>query len=90
MGALVVLRAVVEQPERFCALLVAGGTARFLKTPQIMAFRAGLRAAYGLTLRNFIKLPVPERDVCVEVRGWGLALLTQARSENARRLAALM
>ncbi|HET7310139.1 MAG TPA: alpha/beta hydrolase [Mycobacteriales bacterium] len=90
MGALVVLRAAERAPERFAGLLIAGGTARFPKSLQLRAFRLGLHTAYRLTLRNFLMLAVPERDVRRHIRRWGLSILRQATRPNARRLVGVM
>lgn len=90
MGALVVVRAAAQAPERFEGLLVAGGAARFPKSAQLRAFRFGLRAGYRLALRIFLLLAVPEKDVGRNVRRWGLSILRQATRSNARRLVAVM
>lgn len=90
MGALVVLRAAEQAPEKFAGLLIAGGSARFPKSVQLRAFRVGLRTAYRVTLRNFLVLAVPERDVRRHIRRWGLSILRQATRSNARRLVAVM
>jgi 3-oxoadipate enol-lactonase / 4-carboxymuconolactone decarboxylase len=85
MGTAVVALAALRAPERFDGLVLVAG-APVWRRVALLPFLFGLRLAYRLTLRGFITLAVPERDVRRYVRRWGLAILRHAQPAAARRL----
>ncbi|GAC1440192.1 MAG: alpha/beta fold hydrolase [Mycobacteriales bacterium] len=87
MGTAVVLLAALEQPERFKGLVLVAG-APVWRRLSLSPFLWGLRLAYYVTVRVFITLAVPERDVRGHMRRWARALVGQARPCDARALVA--
>lgn len=85
MGTTVVALAALRSPERFDGLVLVAGSGVWRRV-SLLPFLFGLRVAYRATLRAFITLAVPERDVRRYVRRWGLAILRQARPAPARKL----
>src|SRR3954452_4139927 len=85
MGTSVVLLAALRAPERFEGIVLVAGSGVWRKA-SLLPFLAGLRIAYRLTLRNFVRMAVPERDVRGYVRPWALSILRQARPSAARRI----
>jgi len=85
MGTAVALLAALREPDRFSGLaLVAGGGV--WRRVTLIPFWLGLRIAYRLTLRAFVALAIPERDVRSYMRRWGRSILRQASPSAARKL----
>jgi pimeloyl-ACP methyl ester carboxylesterase len=85
MGTAVALLAVLRDPSRFSGLVLVAGAGVWRRVT-LLPFLAGLRIAYRLTLRMFVTLAIPERDVRRYVRRWAISILHQARPAAARRL----
>lgn len=85
MGTTVVLLAALRQPERFSGIVLVSGSGVWRRV-SLLPFLCGLRTAYRFTLRTFITLAVPEKDVRRYMRRWGLSILRQARPPAARQL----
>ena len=85
MGTSVVALAALREPERFDGLVLVAGSGVW-RNLSLMPFLVGLTVAYRATLKAFITLAVPERDVRRYVRRWGLSILRQARPAAARKL----
>lgn len=85
MGTTVAALAVLREPDRFSGLVLVAGSPVWRRIA-LVPFLLNLRLAYRATLRAFITLAVPERDVRRYVRRWGLSILRQARPAAARAL----
>jgi 3-oxoadipate enol-lactonase len=85
MGTTVAVLAALRNPDRFSGLVLVAGSPVWRRI-SLVPFLVNLCLAYRATLRVFITLAVPERDVRRYVRRWGLSILKQARPAAARAL----
>lgn len=85
MGTAVAVLAALRDPERVRGLVLVAGSPVWRRV-SLVPFLINLRLFYRITLRAFIALAVPERDVRGYVRPWGLSILRQARPAAARAL----
>lgn len=89
MGTAVAILAALRDPARFDGLVLVAGTGVWRRV-SLVPFLAGLGVAYRLTLRLFVTLAIPEKDVRGYVRRWALSILRQARPRAARKLIAML
>lgn len=84
LGAVVVLQAAHQAPERFDGLVIVAG-APVIAAPSVGDLIAGSRTDYPATVAAFVKACVPAEEAD-HLRRWGRNLLNRAEPEAAARL----
>ena len=84
-GALTVVRAAVERPERFSALVIVDGVLKARQPIGPDPFCEALKSDYSGTIADFVDACIPEPD-SEHVRAWGRDILHRSTPEQAVRL----
>jgi pimeloyl-ACP methyl ester carboxylesterase len=82
LGALTVMAAVLQQPERFVGLVIVDGVT---ETSGEATDRSAVRHAYDAYVHGFVEACVPEPD-SEHVKRWGRQILMRADPETAARM----
>ena len=82
MGALTVLSAALEQPDRFAGLVIVDGVCETSGIPQD---RSAVRDHYADYVTGFVNACVPEPD-SEHIKRWGRQILMRADPEAAARM----
>lgn len=84
-GSLTVVPALLQQPERFSALILVAPVCRVARSPGLTAFRQALVDNYMAAITGFVNACTPEPDA-EHLRAWGRDIILRAGPEQAIRL----
>jgi pimeloyl-ACP methyl ester carboxylesterase len=82
MGALTVIAAALQQPERFAGLVIVDG---MTETGGVATDQSAVRLAYDAYVEAFVEACVPEPD-SDHIKRWGRQILLRADPESAARM----
>ena len=82
MGALTVIAAALQQPDRFAGLVIVDGVC---ETSGVREDRSTVRDHYAEYVTAFVDACVPEPD-CEHIKRWGRQILMRADPESAVRM----
>ncbi len=82
LGALTVIAAALQQPERFMGLVIVDG---ITETSGQTTDQSAVRHAYGAYVDAFVEACVPEPD-SEHIKRWGRQILMRADPESAARM----
>jgi len=84
-GSLTVVPALLQQPQRFSALILVAPVCQVAPSPGMAAFRQALADNYMAAITNFVNACTPEPDVA-HLRAWGRDIILRSGQEQAIRL----